>query len=160
MSQLLHGVLEHLGGGLINALSALPAAGGASNSSSSSSSSPGCPVEALAQYFLDVVFFEATLSKAGECGWQQTTRKACVRVQPTSPTPSTTYHPPHATPPGPPSLTTDLTAAQHLLAKRICPAGAGAGTGGRPPAAAGPPAETPLAKSLLAIKDPQELMSK
>jgi len=66
------------------------------------------------------------------------------------------------TPPGPASLSTDLSASYHLLAARICPSGSsrpgggGGGVVGRERSAA----ETPLAKSLLAVRDPQELTSK
>jgi hypothetical protein len=55
---------------------------------------------------------------------------------------------------GPQSLSVDLAAAYQLLAARMC-AGAAAGVRGAAPAA-----ETPLARSLLAIKDPQELNKK
>jgi hypothetical protein len=58
------------------------------------------------------------------------------------------------------SLSTDLSAAYHLLATRICPDASSSssvrGVSGRDRSAA----ETPLAKSLLAVRDPQELTSK
>lgn len=60
---------------------------------------------------------------------------------------------------GPASLSTDLSAAYHLLATRICPDASSSsvrGVSGRDRSAA----ETPLAKSLLAVRDPQELTSK
>lgn len=60
--------------------------------------------------------------------------------------------------PGPQCLSVDLAAAHQLLAARMC-AGAGAAAGARGGAAAAP-AETPLARSLLAIRDPQELNKK
>ncbi|KAF6265697.1 hypothetical protein COO60DRAFT_868721 [Scenedesmus sp. NREL 46B-D3] len=59
---------------------------------------------------------------------------------------------------GPQCLSVDLAAAHQLLAARMC-AGAGAAAGARGGAAAAP-AETPLARSLLAIRDPQELNKK
>jgi hypothetical protein len=85
-------------------------------------------VEALGQYFMDVVFLQAVLSQAG-----------------------------------PPSLTTDLSAALHMLAARMCGgAGAGARGGGAKGSVAASTAapETPLAESLMAVRDPQELSSK
>lgn len=59
---------------------------------------------------------------------------------------------------GPQSLSVDMAAAYQLLSARMCAgAGGSAAAGSRAAAAA---AETPLARSLLTIKDPQELNKK
>lgn len=58
MQQLLHSVLEHIGSSISTAFANLPAG--------VSSAASGCPVECLGQYFMDLVFLDATLSKAGE----------------------------------------------------------------------------------------------
>lgn len=59
---------------------------------------------------------------------------------------------------GPASLSTDLSAAYHLLSTRICPPDGGRALSGRERDRSA--AETPLAKSLLSVRDPQELTSK
>ncbi|KAF6250576.1 hypothetical protein COO60DRAFT_1705674 [Scenedesmus sp. NREL 46B-D3] len=125
MQQLLHAALEHVGSALSTAFASLPNAGtaAAGGSAAAAAAAAGCPVEALGQYFMDVVYLDAVLSNAG-----------------------------------PQCLSVDLAAAHQLLAARMC-AGAGAAAGARGGAAAAP-AETPLARSLLAIKDPQELNKK
>ncbi|WIA14506.1 hypothetical protein OEZ85_003026 [Tetradesmus obliquus] len=118
MQQLLHAALEHLGSALSSAFASLPNAGAAAagGAGGASAAAAGCPVEALGQYFMDLVYLDAVLSKAG-----------------------------------PQSLSVDMAAAYQLLSARMCAAGS------RAAAAA---AETPLARSLLAIKDPQELNKK
>lgn len=62
MQQLLYAVLEHMGSSLSTAFANLPAAAGPA---ASGSAAAGCPVESLGQYFMDLVYLDATLSKAG-----------------------------------------------------------------------------------------------
>jgi hypothetical protein len=70
MQQLLHSALEHLGSALSTAFASLPNAGtaAASSTAASSAAAAGCPVEALGQYFMDLVYLDAVLSKAGGLG--------------------------------------------------------------------------------------------
>lgn len=68
MQQLLHAALEHLGSALSTAFASLPTAAAAAGGMGSPgpSGTGGCPVEALGQYFMDLVYLDATLSKAGD----------------------------------------------------------------------------------------------
>jgi hypothetical protein len=67
MQQLLHAALEHLGSALSTAFASLPnAATGAAGGSAAAAAAAGCPVEALGQYFMDLVYLDAVLSKAGK----------------------------------------------------------------------------------------------
>jgi hypothetical protein len=70
MQQLLHAALEHLGSALSTAFASLPNAGAAGSSAaaggSAAAAAASCPVEALGQYFMDLVYLDAVLSKAGE----------------------------------------------------------------------------------------------
>jgi hypothetical protein len=61
MQQLMYSVLEHLGSSLSTAFAVLPSAAVAAPAAAA-----GCPVESLAQYFMDLVYVDAVLSKAGE----------------------------------------------------------------------------------------------
>jgi hypothetical protein len=69
MQQLLHAALEHLGSALSTAFAGLPNAGSAAAAAAGTAAAgtaSGCPVEALGQYFMDLVYLDAVLSKAGE----------------------------------------------------------------------------------------------
>jgi hypothetical protein len=68
MQQLLHAALEHLGSALSTVIARLPNAGAAGSTAAaggSAAAAAGCPVEALGQYFMDLVYLDAVLSKAG-----------------------------------------------------------------------------------------------
>lgn len=78
MPGLMSSVLEHLGSSLTTAITRLPvgvvgvtpapptpAAAAGATSAAVAAAAAGCPVESLAQYFMDVVFLEAALGKSG-----------------------------------------------------------------------------------------------
>eukprot|EP00775_Hariotina_reticulata_P008992 gene8992-9164_t len=119
MQQLMQSVLEHLGGALSMAFAALPSAA-VGTPGAAAAAAGRCPVESLAQYFMDLVYLDAVLSKAG-----------------------------------PSALSVDLAAAYQMLASRICNQAAAAASSSSKDVA-----ETPLTRSLLAFRDPQELSKK
>jgi hypothetical protein len=75
MAGLMSSVLEHLGSSLTTAITRLPvgvvgvtpaaSASTAAAAGGSAAAAAGCPVEALGQYFMDVVYLEAALGKSG-----------------------------------------------------------------------------------------------
>jgi hypothetical protein len=71
-------VLEHLGSSLTTAFTRLPvgvvgttptqtSAAAAAAATAGGGAAVGCPIEALGQYFMDLVYLEAALGKAGVC---------------------------------------------------------------------------------------------
>lgn len=80
MQQLLHAALEHLGSALSSAFASLPNAGAAAagGAGGASAAAAGCPLEALGQYFMDLVYLDAVLSKAGECWVSAVLFSCCV----------------------------------------------------------------------------------
>lgn len=68
MQQLLHAALEHIGSAMSSAFASLPTATAGpatSNGTAAAAAAAGCPIEALGQYFMDLVYLDAILSKAG-----------------------------------------------------------------------------------------------
>lgn len=77
MHGLMSSVLEHLGNSLTTAFTRLPvgvvgttpapqtSAAAAATAAAGGAAAGGCPIEALGQYFMDLVYLEAALGKAG-----------------------------------------------------------------------------------------------
>lgn len=77
MHGLMSTVLEHLGSSLTTAFTRLPVgvvgtlpapqtSVAAAAAAAADGAGAGCPIEALGQYFMDLVYLEAALGKAGE----------------------------------------------------------------------------------------------
>ena len=69
-------VLEHLGSSLTTAFTRLPVGvvgttptqtAAAAAAAAGGGAAVGCPIEALGQYFMDLVYLEAALGQAGVC---------------------------------------------------------------------------------------------
>ena len=76
MHGLMSSVLEHLGSSLTTAFTRLPVgvvgttpapqtSAAAATAAAGGAAAGGCPIEALGQYFMDLVYLEAALGKAG-----------------------------------------------------------------------------------------------